>query len=261
MEDPIVLVERRGPIGIITLNRPKIFNAIDAAMLLEIENSLTVLEKDAEIHVIILTGAGDRAFMAGGDIAHLNSRRGLAHYEEFAVLVQRVFRRFELSDKPIIAAINGYAFGGGMELLLATDIRLMADTARVGLTEISLGLFPGGGGTQRAPRQLAPHIAKELMFTGDHIDAKRALDIGLINHVVPAADLMQETIKLAERIAAKSPLVLKLMKRTIEHGSSMPIDAALAYEASMISLVLDSDDAHEGCQAFLDKRTPRFTGR
>ena len=140
-------------------------------MLLALERAIDACEADENVRVIIVTGAGDKAFMAGGDIAGLNSRQGLAHYVEFSDLVHRVFRRLEMSDKPTICAVNGFALGGGMELMLATDIRILADTARIGLTEITLGIFPGGGGTQRAPRQMAPCVAKELMFTGDHISA------------------------------------------------------------------------------------------
>ena len=261
MSEDIVLTETRDRLGIITLNRPARLHAIDVPMLLALERAIDKLEADDDVRVIIVTGAGDKAFMAGGDIAGLNSRGGLAHYVEFSDLVHRVFRRFETSDKPTIAAVNGYALGGGMELMLATDIRILADTARVGLTEISLGLFPGGGGTQRMPRQIAPCVAKELMFTGDHIDAEQAVRLGLANRVVPKADLMQETIAFAARIAEKSPLVLKLMKRTINNGSDMTLVAGLAYEASMISLVLDSEDAHEGCGAFIEKRPPVFKGR
>lgn len=261
MADELVLTETRNHVGIITLNRPAVLNAIDVPMLLALERAMDVLEADDDVRVIVVTGAGDKAFMAGGDIAGLNSRQGLAHYTEFADVVHRVFRRFETSDKPNICAINGYALGGGMELLLATDIRLIADTARIGLTEISLGLFPGGGGTQRAPRQIAPCIAKELMFTGDHISAEQALKLGLVNRVVPKADLMTETLALAGRIAERSPLILKLMKRTITNGRDMTLVGGLAYEASMMSLVLDSEDAHEGCGAFLEKRRPVFSGR
>jgi enoyl-CoA hydratase len=261
MSEDIVLTETRDRLGIITLNRPARLHAIDVPMLLAIERAIDKLEADDGVRVIIVTGAGDKAFMAGGDIGGLNSRGGLAHYVEFSDLVHRVFRRFETSDKPTIAAVNGYALGGGLELMLATDIRIMADTARVGLTEISLGLFPGGGGTQRMPRQIAPCVAKELMFTGDHIDAERAVKLGLANRVVPKADLMKETLAFAARIAEKSPLVLKLMKRTINNGADMTLAAGLAYEASMISLVLDSEDAHEGLGAFIEKRSPVFKGR
>src|SRR5947209_11569940 len=162
MGEDLVLTEVRGHVGMITINRPHVHNAIDVGTLLALETAMDALEANGEVHVIVVTGAGDKAFMAGGDIVGLNSRKGLAHYLEFSDLVHRVFRRFEMSDKPTIAAVNGYALGGGMELMLSTDIRIPADNARVGLTEVSLGLIPGGGGTQRAARQIAPCVAKEL---------------------------------------------------------------------------------------------------
>jgi enoyl-CoA hydratase len=257
----IVLTEIRDRSAIITVNRPARLNAIDVPTLFALEHAIDACEADDNVRVIIITGAGDKAFMAGGDIAGLNSRRGLAHYVEFSDLVHRVFRRIEMSDKPTICAVNGFALGGGMELMLATDIRILADTARIGLTEITLGLFPGGGGTQRAPRQMAPCVAKEMMFTGDHIGADEAVKLGLANRVVPKADLMAESLALAARIAEKSPLVLKLMKRAINNGSDMTLAAGLAYEASLVSLVFDSEDAHEGCSAFIEKRRPVFKGQ
>jgi enoyl-CoA hydratase len=211
--------------------------------------------------VIILTGAGERAFVAGGDIADLNSRAGLAHYQEFAEVVHRVFRKVEISDKPTIAAVNGYALGGGTELVLATDIRVLADTARLGLPEIRLGLFPGAGGTQRLLRQIPSCRAREMMFTGEHITAQEAVAIGLANRVVPKAQVLPMARQIAEKIAANSPLVLKLLKRTLVNGSDMPLSAALAYEHSMIGLVFDTADAHEGCSAFLAKRGANFLGK
>jgi enoyl-CoA hydratase len=208
-----------------------------------------------------VTGAGDKAFVAGGDIADLDSRQGLAHYQEFAETIHRVFRRIEVSDKPTIGAINGYALGGGTELLLALDLRIAADTARLGLPEISLGLFPGAGGTQRIIRQVPLCRAKEIMFTGGHISAAEAVSIGLVNRAVPQSSLMDEVMKTAETIAGKSPLILKLLKRALRDGGDMPLSAALGHEQAVISLVFDSADAHEGCRAFLEKRDAVFTGR
>jgi len=255
-----ILTEVRQRIGIITINRPRQLNALDVATLEQLEQALTTLERDPAVHVIMITGAGEKAFVAGGDIADLNSRQGLAHYNEFAEVIHRVFRRFETSDKPTIGVINGWALGGGVELLLTLDIRLIADEARIGLPEISLGLFPGAGGTQRAIRQMAPCKAKELMFTGDQISAQEAVALGLCNHNVPRAGLMDAALALAARIAEKSPLVLKLLKRNLLHGAEMPLGAALAHEQAMIGLVLDSADAHEGCSAFLEKRPADFKG-
>ena len=248
-------------IAVITINRPKVLNALDVPTLLELETVFDRLERNDDVRVIVMTGAGERAFVTGGDIADLNSRGGLAHYREFAEIVHRVFRRIEISDKPTIAAVNGFALGGGTELILATDIRILADTARLGLPEITLGLFPGAGGTQRIIRQVPLCRAKEIMFTGEQISAAEAAAIGLANKVVPAQSLMVETRNIAAKIAAKSPLVLKLLKRTLTNGADMPLSAALPYEQSMIGLVFDTSDAHEGCSAFLEKRKASFAGR
>ncbi len=248
-------------IAVITINRPKVLNALDVPTLLELEAVFSRVERNDEVRVIIITGAGDRAFVAGGDIADLNSRNGLAHFREFAEIVHRVFRQIEICDKPTIAAVNGYALGGGTELILATDIRILAENARLGLPEITLGLFPGAGGTQRIIRQVPPCRAKEIMFTGEQISAAEAVAIGLANKVVPQHNVLAEARTLAAKIAAKSPLVLKLLKRTLTNGADMPLSAALPYEQSMIGLVLDTSDAHEGCSAFLEKRAPAFVGR
>ena len=256
-----VLVETADHIAVLTINRPQVLNALDVPTLLDLEATFERLERDDDVRVIIFTGAGDRAFVAGGDIEDLNSRNGLAHYREFAEVIHRIFRRIEICDKPTIAAVNGYALGGGTELILATDIRILADTARLGLPEITLGLFPGAGGTQRIIRQVPPCRAKEIMFTGEHISAAEAVAIGLANKIVPKESVLSEARSLAAKIAAKSPLVLKLLKRTLINGADMPLSAALPHEQSMIGLVLDTRDAHEGCKAFLEKRVPIFTGQ
>lgn len=255
-----ILYERRDAVALITINRPATLNALDMATLAALDEAVGRAGADPEVRVVVFTGAGERAFVAGGDIADLDSRQGLPHYLELGERLHSVFRRIETLDKPTIAAVNGWALGGGTELLLCIDIRLAAASAKFGLPEINLGLFPGAGGSQRLIRQIPLCRAKELMFTGGRIDASEAERLGLINRVVPDADLLDQALALAASIATKSPLVLKLLKRTLNDGADMALPSALRHEQAMIGLVLDSADAHEGCQAFLQKRPAKFRG-
>lgn len=261
MTEPLVLTRVEGHVGVLTLNSPETMNTLDRPMMAAMEQALDLLEGDDAVRVIVATGAGDRTFMAGGNLADMNQRRTLDYYEHFSRHIHRVFRRFEECGKPTIAAVNGWALGGGTEFLLTLDLRLMAQEAKLGLPEIKLGIFPGGGGTQRLIRQIPMCQAKLLMFTGDTIDTAQALQLGLINSVVPRQDLMREAMALAARIAQQSPTALRLLKRTIVQGAEMPLAAALAHEATTISLTFDTEDAHEGMSAFLAKRAPNFTGR
>jgi len=230
------------------------------ATLAELDARVGEADRDDSVRVVVFTGAGKSAFVAGGDIADLASRRGLPHYLELAERLHSVFNRIERLDKPTIGAVNGWALGGGTELLLCLDIRFAAASAKLGLPEITLGMFPGAGGSQRLIRQIPLCKAKELMFAGDRITAAEAERLGLVNKVVEDAKLNDEVFALADRIAAKSPLTLKLLKRTLADGYEMPLRAALRHEHAMISLVLDSQDAHEGCAAFLEKRQAAFRG-
>lgn len=261
MDEQLILTERRDRIGILTINRPNTLNALNTPTLLALEAAFGDLETDDRIHVIVLTGAGDKAFVAGGDIAEMDGRQGIAHYQAFAEDIHRVLRSIEACDKPTICAVNGWALGGGTELVLATDLRIAAESARFGVPEIGLGLFPGAGGSQRLIRQIGLCRAKELMFTGDPVDAAEAVRLGLVNRAVPKERLMEKTLELAGKIAGKSPLVLKLLKRNLRAGADMPLNAALAHEQAMISLVFDTRDAHEGMGAFVEKRAAKFTGR
>jgi enoyl-CoA hydratase len=250
-----------GAIGWMTFNNPLRRNAVSVDMWQAIPEVLAEFEADPQIRVIVFTGAGDKAFVAGGDIPDLVTRRGLEHYLDFGERIHAVFRRIEICDKPTIAAINGWALGGGTELLLSTDIRVAVESAQLGLPEINLGLFPGAGGSQRLIRQIPLCKAKEMMFLGDRITATEAERLGLINKVVPNGALMEEVMKMANAMARKSPLVLKFLKRSIVDGGEMPLHAALRHEHAMIGMVFDTDDAHEGCTAFIEKRRPDFQGK
>lgn len=254
-----VRLETEGAIAIVTFDRPEKLNALDMGVLAELNDVLDRIEGDSAIRAVIFTGAG-RAFVAGGDIADLNSRAALAHYNEFAEAIHRTLRRIETLDKPTIGAINGFALGGGTELLLTFDLRLLSDKARLGLPEINLGLFPGAGGTQRILRQVPSCRAREIMYLGEMIGPEEAVAIGLANRVVPHESLMDEARAMATKLAARSPLILKLLKRTLIDGADMPLSAALRHEQAVIGLVLDSRDAHEGCTAFLEKRAADFRG-
>jgi len=261
MQDHWVLAERRGCAGIITINRPDVHNAWGRDQLLKTEKVLDDFAADPEVHAVIITGAGEKAFIAGGDIADLESRHGIAHFNDMSEVIHRVFRRFETFDKVTIAAVNGLALGGGTEIILCCDFRLLADHARLGLPEINLGLFPGAGGTQRLMRQIPLCRAKEMILLGEWISAQEAVSLGLANRVVPAAQLMDEALAIAEKVKKKSSLAVKMIKRAMLNGAEMPLSAALSYEQALISLNFESEDMHEGCKAFLEKRSPNFKGR
>ena len=259
MSEELVIYERREAVALLTINRPQTMNALDMAMLDALEAAVDRAAADKDVRVVVLTGAG-KAFVAGGDIAELNSRNGLRHYFEFGERIHAVFRKIEVLDKPTVGAINGWALGGGTELLLCLDIRIVAESAKLGLPEVTLGMFPGAGGSQRLIRQIAPCKAKELMFTGDRITAAEALGLGLVNRVVPDGEVVEAALALAEWIARYSPVTLSIMKRVIDDGGQMPLSLALHHEQAMIGLLLDSKDAHEGCRAFLEKRPANFSG-
>ena len=204
MRDEWVLIEKKGAAGVITINRPDVHNAWGREQLLRVEHALDQFAVDPEVRAVILTGAGEKAFIAGGDIADLESRRSIDHYNDMGEVIHRVFRRFETYDKVTIAAVNGLALGGGTEILLCMDIRILGEHVRLGLPEINLGMLPGAGGTQRLMRQIPMCKAKELMFTGEWINAQEALSLGIANRVVAKGSVMDEALAFAEKMATKS---------------------------------------------------------
>lgn len=252
-----------GPVSLLTIDRPPA-NALDRATLDELERGLAELFADDGTKVIVITGAGPRAFVAGLDLkeaaAILAGARAAALLDVLQQ-GQRLFDRIENSVKPVIAAVNALALGGGLELALACHIRILADQARVGSTESNLGLIPGWGGTQRLPRLIGAGRAIELMLTGDTIDAQEAFRLGLANKVVPAARLLPEALALAERIAAKSRLTNAGILRAVVEGLRLPAEEGLQHELAQASTLIGSHDLAEGIQAFVQKRQPQFTDR
>ena len=255
-----LLVERDGPVTIITFNRPKVLNALNAQTLKELRTVIEAAALDDSTRVLILTGAGEKSFVAGADINELAVQTPVGG-REHARHGQRLFDRIERFGKPVIAAVNGFALGGGCELAMACTLRIAADTARFGQPEINLGLIPGYAGSQRLPRLVGRGRAHELLLTGDMITADEAWRIGLANKVVPAAQLMDEARKLAQLLAAKAPVAVRYILDAVASGGDMAFADAEDHEATLFGLVSTTDDMREGTRAFLDKRTPSFTGK
>ncbi|HHW06470.1 MAG TPA: crotonase [Clostridia bacterium] len=255
-----VTLERQGPIALLTINRPQVLNALNEETLRELEAALDEIAADREIRVVIITGAGEKAFVAGADIAFMQNLTPL-EAKRFARLGQTVFSKIENLPQPVIAAINGYALGGGCELAMACDIRVASTRAKLGQPEVNLGLIPGFGGTQRLTRLVNPGIAKEILFTADTYDAEAAKQMGLVNHVVPPEELMQFCKDMAARIAAKGPVAVQLCKEAVNDGLEMDLEKALIHEADLFGLVFATRDRAEGIAAFLAKRKPEFNGQ
>jgi len=257
-----VLVERHADdlVLTITINRPAVLNALNAQVLAELDRALTDARDDDGVRVVIITGAGEKAFVAGADIKELAVQTPVTG-REHARHGQALFNRLEHLGKPVIAAINGFALGGGCELAMACAIRLAADTAKIGQPEINLGLIPGYAGTQRLPRLVGRGRALELLLTGAQITADEAFRIGLVNRVVPAANLMAEARALAKTLASKPPIAVRYMLEAVAAGLEMSLADAQDYEATLFGLVATTEDMREGTGAFLDKRKPAFKGR
>ncbi len=256
-----ITLARDGAVATITLNRPDVLNALNGTLLNELSATLTELAGDDTLRAVILTGAGPKAFAAGADISELNVLPDAAAGEKQAARGQALTVAFESLRVPVIAAVNGFALGGGCELAMACDIRIASENARFGQPEVNLGILPGYGGTQRTTRLLGEGWAMYLCLTAEMIDAATALRIGLVQKVVPAGELMDEARRIAGLIAGKAPLAITATKRAIIDGAHLPLADGLALEAKKFGASIVTDDFREGSRAFLDKRAAVFTGR
>jgi enoyl-CoA hydratase len=255
-----LLLERDGAIALLTINRPKVLNALNSQTIDELRRAIFDLMHDDSARAVIVTGAGEKSFVAGADINELAVQTPTGG-REHALKGQHVFDLIENMGKPVIAAINGFALGGGCELAMACTLRLAADTAKLGQPEIGLGLLPGYAGTQRLPRLVGKGKAMEVTLTGTPIAADEAQRIGLVNRVVPAAELMAEARKLAAQLARSAPIAMRYIINAVNKGVEMPFADACQYEATLFGLVASTDDMREGTTAFLEKRKPEFKGK
>ncbi len=255
-----LLFEIRDGIAFVTINRPDKLNALNDQVVAELGQAADRITSDDSIRGVILTGAGPKAFVAGADIADL-AKQGPFDGKARALRGQGVLRRLETCGKPVVAAVNGFALGGGCELALACHIRIASDTAKFGQPEVKLGIAPGYGGTQRLPRLVGKGRALQLILTGEMIDAAEAYRIGLVNKVVPAADLAAESERLVRGILAMGPLAVRLALEAVERGLDMSLDEGLLLEANHFGLLAATADMKEGLTAFLEKRAPKFAGR
>jgi len=255
-----ILFEKKESIAYITFNRPKVLNALNRKTVEELRDALLDARDDSSVRVLILTGSGEKSFVAGADITEL-AQRTPVDGKEFSLFGQSVFRLLETLGKPSICAINGFALGGGCEMALCCTIRLASKTAKVGQPEVKLGIIPGYGGSQRLARLCGKGVAHELCLSGEMITAEEAQRIGLVNHIYEPADLLPAAEALAKKIIANAPIAVKYTMEAIEHGVEMPQEEGLFLEATLFGLSCATEDMREGTKAFLEKRKADFKGR
>ena len=254
-----ITVDRRGAVAVLTINRPDKLNALNNEVHSEAVAALDELREDDTVRVVVITGAGEKSFVAGADIGEFQEQTPVTQRNRFHE--STLFNSIDIFPKPVIAMVNGFCLGGGNEVALACDIRICSNTARFSQPEINLGLIPGGGGTQRLTRLIGEGRAMEVMLTGDMIDAETALKFGLINHVYPADELEAKTMELANKIAEKAPIALQLVKEAVKFASRSNLDEGLRREVDLFAICFSTEDKKEGVSAFLEKRKPVFKGK
>src|SRR5881409_4112109 len=255
-----ILFEKKNSIAYVTVNRPKVLNALNMATMEELRAAFHEIKNDVGVRVVIVTGAGEKAFIAGADIGEL-AKHDAVSGKEYTHRGQSVLNLIENLGKPVIACINGFALGGGCEIAMACTMRLASENAKLGQPEVKLGIIPGYGGTQRLPRLVGKGVAMQLLLTGEMIDAQEAYRIGLVNKVVPAADLLAESEKMMRGILAMGPLAVRLAMEAVDQGLEMSLDEGLLLEANHFGLLAATQDMKEGTTAFLEKRAAKFQGR
>lgn len=253
-----IIFEKENHIAIVTINRPKALNALNSETLFELDQTIDEILKDEDIYVVLITGAGEKAFVAGADIMEMKDLN-VIQGRKFSMLGNKIFRKIENMEKPVIAALNGFTLGGGCELAMACDIRIASTKAKFGQPEVGLGITPGFGGTQRLSRLVGMGTAKELLYTGRVIDSNEAYRIGLVNKLIEPERLMEEAKNLAISIAANAPIAVKLCKSAINRGMQVDIDTAIMYEAEVFSECFSTNDQKEGMEAFLENRSKKFS--